>query len=204
MLSLFFILYENILIPVLIVAAVAIAAAVVFFVLRHIRKKSGAAPEKSKKLSKKQIFIQGLQANIDSYSEMFEPVYSVSVGKNKKQEETFAAWNEAVAAGPEEDGGYKALFNKLFGDYAEWGKGKKKVKVKKQNKIYKKKAAALVKYFFKANILRGGEVDETGNETTAEKFGFVGDGSIVTDKVYDVLAPCWTYEDKVVDKGVIR
>ena len=204
MLSLFFILYENILIPVLVVVAVLAAAAIVFFVLRHMRKKSGAAPEQSAKLSKKKLFIQGLQSNIDSYAEMFEPVYSVSVGKNKKQEETFAAWNEAVAAGPDEDGGYKALFTKLFGDYAEWGKGKKKVKVKKQNKLYKKKAGKLVKYFFKANILRGGDVYETGCETTAEKYDFVGDGSIVTDKVYDVLAPCWTYEDKVVDKGVIR
>ena len=204
MLSLFFILFENIIIPVLVIVAVLAAAAIVFFVLRHMRKKGGAAPEKSKKLSKKQIFIQGLQKNIDSYSEMFEPVYSVSVGKNKKQEETFAAWNELVAAAPEDDADYKALFVKYFGDYAEWGKGKKKVKVKKQNKIYKKKAAELVKYFFKANILRGGDVYETGCETTAEKYDFVGDGSIVTDKVYDVLAPCWTYEEKVVDKGVIR
>ena len=204
MLSLFFILFENIIIPVLIVVAVAAAAAIVFFVLRHKRKKSGAAPEKNAKLSKKKTLIGGLQKNIDSYSELFEPVYSVSVGKNKKQEDAFAAWNEAVKAGPEEDGGYKALFNKLFGDYAAWGKGKKKVKVKKQNKIYKKKAKKLVKLFFKADILRGGDVYETGCETTAEKYDFVGDGSILTDKVYDVLAPCWTYKDKVVDKGVIR
>ena len=204
MLSLFFILYENIIIPVLIVVAVLAAAAIVFFVLRHMRKKSGAASEKSAKLSKKKIFIQGLQANIDSYTGMFEPVYSVSVGKNKKQKETFAAWNEAVQSGPDEDGGYKSLFNKLFGDFDAWGRGKKKVKVKKQNKISKKKASELVKYFFKANILRGGDVYETGCETTAERYDFIGDGSIVTDQVYDVLAPCWTYEDKVVDKGVIR
>lgn len=204
MLSLVFILFENIIIPVLIIAAVAIAVAIVLLVRRHKRKKSGAAPEKSGKLSKKKTLIKGLQTNIDSYSEMFEPVYSVSVGKNKKQEETFAAWNEAVKAGPEEDGGYKALFAKLFGGYAEWGKGKKKVKVKKQNKLYKKNANKLVKLFFKANILRGSDVYETGNETTAEKYDFVGDGSIETDKTYEVLAPCWTYEDKIVDKGVIR
>ena len=154
-------------------------------------------------LSTKQTIIAGIQQNIGDFSEMFEPVYSVSVGKANKQEEVFAEWNAKVRDSAE-DNGYKALFDKYFGGYATWGQGKKKVNVKKQNKIYKKKAEKLVKIFFKGNILRGSDVFETGCETTAERYDYVGEGSVETDKQYEVLAPVWMYQDTVVDKGVIR
>lgn len=193
---LFFILFQNIIIPILIGVAIGIAAATAFFIIRARRKKSG-------KVSKKKLLVEGIQANIDDFREWFEPVYSVSVGKNKKQEECFAVWNERVQASAE-DNGYKALFAERFGGYAAWGQGKKKLKVKKQNKLYKKNAKKLVKLFFKADILRGSDIYETGCETTAERYDLVGEGSIETDKSYEVLAPCWTYGDKVVDKGVIR
>ena len=198
----YFTLFQNIIIPVLVCVLAAAAAAAVFFILRARRKK-GTGDAADKKLSKKKTLRQCILTNIDEFSEMFEPVYSVSVGKNKKQTETFASWNEKVLSSPE-DNGYKAIFAKLYGDYDSWGRGKKKVKVKKQNKIYKKKAKKLVKTFFKAGIVRGADVYETGCETTAERYDYVGSGSIETDKTYEVLAPCWTCGDKVVDKGVIR
>ncbi len=193
---LFLIVYQGYLIPLAIGLLCGAAAATVFFIIRSKRKKTGT-------LSKQQIMVQGIQKNIGDFTEMFEPVYSVSVGKNRMQEDIFASWNEKVEASAE-DNGYKALFKELYGDYASWGKGKKKTKEKKANKIYKKKASKLVKTFFKSNILRGADVYETGCETTAEKYVLAGDGSIETDRQYEVLAPCWTYEDKVVDKGVIR
>ncbi len=193
---LFFIFFPGYLIPLIVAVLCGAAAATAFFIVRNKRKKNGT-------LSKKNVLIQGLQANIDDFCEMFEPVYSVSVGKNEKQAETFECWNTAVLNSAE-DNGYKALFAKKFGDYAAWGQGKKKLKVKKANKIYRKKAKKLVKLFFKANILRGADIYETGCETTAERFVLAGDGSIETDRKYEVLAPCWKYGEKVVDKGVIR
>ncbi len=180
----FFMLYENILIPLIIVLACLIAAAVVLLVLRAKRKKGGEAGKKSAK----KVLVEGIQQNIGEFGEMFEPVYSVSVGKNKKQEETFAEWNVRVKASPE-DNGYKALFEKKYGGYADWGRGKKKVKVKKANKIYKKKAKSLVKLFFKGNILRGGEVYETGCETTAENYVYVGYDDVIAGAMHEVHTP---------------
>ena len=189
-------LYRGIIIPVILAALCGAAAATVFFVIRN-KKKGDAKP------SKKQILIQGIRDNIDCFDGMFEPVYLVAEGKNKKQTAVFAAWNEKVQAS-EEDNGYKALFQKQFGSYESWGKGKKKLKVKKANKIYKKKAKKLLKLFKKAGIIRAEDIYEIGSETTAEKYNYIGAESIEADANYDVLAPYWSCGDKIVDKGVIR
>ncbi|MBQ7638279.1 MAG: hypothetical protein IJS90_05220 [Clostridia bacterium] len=192
-----YVLYKGIIIPVVIAALCGAAAAALFFIIRN-KKRGGSA-----KPTKKQLVAQGIQNNIGDFSGLFEPVYSVANGKNKRQQATFAAWNDAVQ-NSEEDNGYKAIFNDYFGDYESWGKGKKKVKVKKQNKIYKKKSKKLLKIFKKGDIVRSSDLYAAGAEDTAEKFSFAGDGSIETDAQYEVLAPCWTYQDKIVDKGVIR
>lgn len=180
----------------LIVALLCGAAAVAaFFIFRYRGK--GTRP------SKNEILAEGLQQNLDDFSNMFEPVFSVAVGKNKKQEDVFSAWNAKVQDSAE-DNGYKAIFVDRFGDYATWGQGKKKFKQKKADKIYKKKARKLLKLFTKANVLRGIDEFETGSETTAERYNFAGEGSIEAEAVYEVLAPCWTYGEKIVDVGVIR
>ena len=196
-----FILYSQ-LIPLIIGICLLAAAIAVLSVLLYKRTRGGKA----------KIIPEGIVANIDDFSEMFEPVWSVKVGKTDKQEETFALWNEKVAASENDENGYKAEFEKRFGDYATWGvkvktkKGQEvvKVKAKKQNKRYHKASKRLVKYFKKANVLRGSDIFVTGDETTAEKYVLVGDASIETDKKYEVLAPYWILGDKVVDKGVIR
>lgn len=191
------IIYGGMLIPLLIVFVLACAAITVFSLIRAGKGGKG----------NKNVLAEGIKENADDFTEMFEPVYSVSIGKHDKQEEIFALWNQKVAES-ENDNGYKAVFEKKFGDYATWGvketKKGAKVKEKKQNKLYKKAAKKLVKIFFKAGIVRGHEIFATGNETTAEKYELVGAGSIETERKYEVLAPFWSLKDKIVDKGVIR
>ena len=92
--------------------------------------------------SKTMILADGIRVNATEFSEMYEAMYSVSIGKNQKQQEVFAAWNERVNACPE-DNGFKSVFAEQFGNYSQWGvKGKKKpkFKAKKANKIFCKKA----------------------------------------------------------------
>ena len=191
-----FMFYPQLIISIVIGVAIGVAAATLFFVLRSKRKGGG-------KLSKKQTIAQGIKANLADFNGMFEPMYSVSVGKNKNQKAVFAAWNDAVQASAE-DNGYKALFNEQYGDYIAWGQKKKKFKEKKANKLFKKKAAKLVKTFFKGGILRGSDIYETGSETTAERYDFAGAGSVEADAVYEVLSPCWMCGDQIANKGVIR
>ena len=196
-----FILYSQ-LIPLIVVIALLAAAIVVLSVLLYKRSKGG----------KTKIVPAGIAVNIDDFREMFEPVWSVSIGKADKQEETLEAWCEAVAASENDESGYKAEFEKRFGGYRSWGvkvktkKGEEKIKVKekKRNKRYRKAAKKLVKYFKQAGVIRGHDIFVTGDETTAEKYVLVGDGSIEAEKKYEVLAPFWCLEEKVVDKGVIR
>ena len=190
-----FIAFPGFVIFLIIAILCGAAAAAVFFIFRY--KGKGTRP------SKNEILAEGIQQNLDDFSGMFEPVFSVAMGKNKKQEEVFTAWNAKVQDSAE-DNGYKAIFIEKFGDYATWGQGKKKFNQKKADKIYQKKAKKLVKLFDKANILRGFEIFETGTEITAERYTYAGENSIETDAVYEVLAPCWTYGEKIVDKGVIR
>ena len=164
-----------------------------------------AGAGRKKGSGKNTILADGIRVNALEFSEMYEAVYSISAGKNQKQTEVFAAWNDAVKACPE-DNGFKAVFASKFGGYDDWGrKGKKrKLKEKKANKIFKKKAKKLVKIFFKAGIIREHDVFIKGDERTAEKYEMAGGGIIEDGVDYEVLAPYWHIGETVVDKGAVR
>ena len=155
--------------------------------------------------SKSDVLADGIRVNATEFSEMYEAMYSVSIGKNQKQQEVFAAWNERVNACPE-DNGFKAVFADKFGGYADWGKKgkKKKLKEKKANKIYAKKAKKLVKMFFKAGVIREHDVFITGDAEMSGKYELAGGGEIEDGITYEVLAPYWHIADTVVDKGAVR
>lgn len=171
----------------------AVGAAITYFCTRG---KGG------KKEGSKYSIADGIRDNALAFSEMYEPVYSVSAGKTAKQEEAIAAWCDAVAECDNEE--FRQAFAAKFGDYASWGVNKKgKVNTKKVNKIYAKKSRTLVKYFFKAGIIRESDINVVADETTAEKYDIVGD-AIETGATYEVLAPYWHLSDDVVDKGVIK
>lgn len=175
-------------------AAIGAGIAALIFGLKF--KKGGSSG------SEKGSIVNGIRDNALAFSKMYEPVYSVSAGKNAKQEEIFAAWNAAVDTC--EDEAFKKAFAEKFGDYARWGVSKKgKVNAKKVNKTYIKKARALVKCFFKVGIIRESDVYVVADETTAEKYEIVG-GAIEAGTTYDVLAPYWHLSNDIVDKGVIR
>ncbi len=175
-------------------AAIGAGIAALIFGLKA-KKSGGEGTDKGS-------IVDGIRDNALTFSEMYETVYSVSAGKNAKQEEVFAAWNAAVEGC--EDEAFKKAFAEKFGDYASWGVSKKgKVNAKKVNKTYIKKARALVKCFFKAGIVRESDVNVVADETTAEKYEIVG-GAIEAGNTYDVLAPYWHLSNDIVDKGVIR
>lgn len=169
----------------------AVGAILVFLFLR-----------KSLKKGSKEIIVNGIRDNALNFGEMYEAVYSVSAGKNAKQTEVFAAWNDAVADCEDEE--FKKAFSEKFGSYVAWGVNKKgKVNIRKADKAYASKSRALVKIFFKAGIIRESEISVVADELTAEKYEIVGD-AIETDAIYEVLAPYWHLGDDIVDKGVIR
>lgn len=179
------------------VALIAVIAAVAGFFFGKMTSRKGSGKSNSP-------IVNGIRDNALSFSEMYEPVYTVSSGKPAKQEELFASWNAAVAGCENEE--FTKAFAEKFGDFEKWGrkrKGKGKLNTRKANKIYCKKARQLVKCFFKAGIIRERDVNIVADETTAEKFEIVG-GAIEEGKTYDVLAPYWHLSDDVVDKGVIR
>ena len=159
---------------------------------------------KDKTKSKVNPIQTGLRENAASFAGMYEPVFAVCVGKNQKQEDVFAAWNTHVTGC--EDEAFKLLFAKEFGDYEKWGKKGKKQKLneKKADKIYKKKAAKLVKYFTKAGIRRETETFIVGKEGDDVMYELAGGGQIQPGVTYEVLAPYWRYGDTVLDKGAVR
>lgn len=180
----------------IVILAAAIGAGIAFLVLRTKGGVAGSDENGKFRLP------DGIKDNALAFSEMYEPMYSVSAGKTAKQEEVFAAWNEAVEGCGDEE--FAKAFADKFGDYSSWGVTKKgQFKVKTANKIYSKKSRKLVKYFFKAGIVREGDITVCADETTAEKYEIVG-GSIVAGNTYEVLAPYWHLGNDIVDKGVIR
>lgn len=179
------------------ILSAAIGAAISLVVFSKLKKGGGEKTPKNKSA-----IVDGIRDNALNFSEMYEPVYSVTAGKNTKQEEIFAVWNAAVEDCEDEE--FKKAFAEKYGDYTSWGVSKKgKVNTKKLNKAYAKKARALVKTFFKAGIIREHDIDVVADETTAEKYEIVG-GAIEAGNTYDVLAPYWHLSNDVVDKGVIR
>lgn len=155
--------------------------------------------------SKKDVLADGIRVNAAEFSEMYEAMYSVSIGKNQKQQEVFAAWNDRVNTCPE-DNGFKAVFADQFGGYADWGKKgkKKKFKEKKADKIFAKKAKKLVKVFGKAGVIREHDVFITGDASMAAKYELAGGGEIEDGITYEVLAPYWHVGETVVDRGAVR
>ena len=153
--------------------------------------------------SKKNLLLSGLRENATVFEGMYEPVYSISVGKHQMQQEVFAAWNERVNA-LEEAADFKAVFNEKFGKYYDWGRKKDKLKEKKANKIFSKKAKKLVKLFFKAGIIRGHDVFIVGDEKNVDCYELAGGGDVQPGITYEVLAPYWYLGETVLDKGAAR
>lgn len=153
--------------------------------------------------SRKNLLVAGLRANAQQFEGMYEPVYSVSVGKHQMQQVVFAAWNERVNE-CEDDTGFKAVFADAFGSYYSWGRKKDKIKTKKANKKFGRKAKKLVKLFFKAGIIRESEVFIVGDDKNAECYDIAGGGGVQPGITYEVLAPYWHLGETVLDKGAAR
>lgn len=190
--------YTDIIWISLLSGVVGAAIVLAFFLIRN-KKNGGEASEGGKS---KNVIVDGIRNSASDFAEMYEPVYAVSIGKNQKQEAIFEAWNQVVSASEDDD--FKKAFADEFGGYAAWGVSKKgKTNEKKANKEYIKKASKLVKYFFKAGVVREHDTFVTADEFTAERYELVGEG-IEAGATYDVLAPYWHLGDDIVDKGVIR
>ena len=177
--------------------AVGAGGATLFFLLTRKKEKGEAAPRTDPMLT-------GLRENADRFTGMYEPMFSICVGKHQKQADVFAAWNGRVNEC--EDEAFKAVFATKFGDYGDWGvKGKKrKLKQKKADKIYAKKAGKLVRYFTKAGILREVETFIEGKEGDGALYELAGGGEVQPGVTYEVLAPYWHFGDTVLDKGAVR
>ena len=173
--------------------ALGVGAAALFTVLANRRNPN----------SRKNLLVAGLRANAQQFEGMYEPVHAITAGKHQMQQEVFAAWNERVSE-CEDDTGFKAVFADAFGSYYSWGRKKDKIKVKKANKKFGKKAKKLVKLFYKAGIIRENEIFILGDERNAACYEVVGGGSVQPGIAYEVLAPFWHLGDVVLDKGAAR
>lgn len=174
--------------------ALGAGAATLFFFLMNRRKPN----------AKKNVLVEGLRENAQRFEGMYEPVYSIAVGKHEMQQQVFAAWNESVSACEDDDAGFREAFANKFGDYYKWGQKKKKVKIKKANKIYNKKANQLVKLFFRAGIIREHDKFIVGDEKNAACYEIVGGGNVEPGISYEVLAPYWHLGETVLDQGAVR
>ena len=175
--------------------AAGIILAVVFG-MRYKRALNGEFPDNV-------TLARGIGQNAEAFEGLYEPVYQISLGETENREETFAAWNERVAASEMSDD-CKRIFAEQFGDYADWGRRGKKIRKRKSKKIYTKKAEKLVKLFDKANVVRSADIFEKSGETTAERYALASGEAILLDTRYFVASPCWTCGDAVVNKGVIE
>lgn len=63
---------------------------------------------------------------------------------------------------------------------------------KAENKLYVKYAGRLVKYLFKAGIIRDTDTFVAADEKTAETYDVIGDSSLEANFVYDVHVPFWS------------
>ncbi|MBR5409937.1 MAG: hypothetical protein IK104_04630 [Clostridia bacterium] len=178
---LFFPMELKIFLYILLAAAVAVG---VVFLVRWLRRRSVKG------------FAQGIADNIESFYGMFESLETVAEGKTDKQKETIALWDKTIHASENNESGYKELYDKRFGDYVRWDKD--------EDWRYRDVAKTLVRAAAQAGVKRSADVFVEGNEQTAERYVLPGDGVIYYDKKYQVLAPCWIFNDEVVDKGVIR
>ena len=146
------------------------------------------------KPSVKNNIIIGIRDNASDFAELYEPTYALACGRTNKKDAVFDAWNEIISTG-EYTKEFKESFAKKFGNTAKW-KGK--------DKKFIKNADELVKYIFKAGVVRTDDIEIKANETTAEKYDITGGVSIEADTVYEVLAPYWYKDDQIFVKGVLR
>lgn len=166
-----------------------IGAGAVFAYFSFFKKKDTADVKQEKAPKSADVIVGGIAENAEAFSEMYEPLWSVANGSLSKKEAIFDQWN-----GVAETVGFGEAFNEKFGGREKWAKGDQ----------WAKKANELVKYIFKAGVIRSTEVSVVGDDTTAEKYVYAGSASIEAGTEYDVLAPYWELNGTIVDKGVIR
>ena len=190
----FYIFYSNVIWGCIISALCGAGAVTAFFLLRGNKGSRAKKTIDDAKPSAKKDIIIGLRDNCDYFADLYEPVYAVACGSTGRMTAVFDVWNTRVATS-ETSTAFKMAFAAEFGDTASFkGKPKKFIKAAKK----------LVKYAFKAGILRDDAANVECDNTTAEKYDIAGIATFEPGRNYDVLAPYWYLGEEVVSKGVIR
>lgn len=169
------------------VIAFAVGATGAFF---YLRKKGVVTISKAAAEPTDPIVI-GLRENAALFGQLYEAIYLVSKQKSAKIITSFAAWNNRIDT-LDDDSEFVIAFREQYGDFEEW-KDKKAIK----------KAGKLVKAFKKAGIKRDKAVSVFAEDDFAEKYNIIG-GIVEESEELDVLAPFWTFDGEVIEKGVAR
>lgn len=184
---LFYLLYSNVIWACVISAIVAAAAVTAYFLFFRKGKKS---PEDMKPSEKTEI-IMGLNNNASLFADLYEPLFVLASGKTARKDWVLDSWNMRVNS-LEGNDAFKAAFNNKFGDIASY-KGK--------DKNYVRAADKLLKYISKAGVERSDASYVIADQTTAEKYDFIGAGFIAADTAYDVFVPYWSITIKFTDEA---
>lgn len=168
--------------------AAAIGATGAFF---YLRKKGVITVAKAAPAAATDPIVIGLRENAALFGQLYEAMYLVSKGRSAKLRTGFAAWNNRIDT-LDDDSEFVIAFREEFGDYEDW-KDKKAVR----------KAGKLVKAFKKAGIVRSKDVSVFAEDDFAEKYNVVG-GVVEDGEELDVIAPFWSVDGEVIEKGVVR
>ena len=188
-----FLMGPVVLILLLVGLAIGGGAAAAVFIYRN--KKNPNSVENT--------LIRGLKEYAPQFAGLYEPLYSVSLGRTRMQRAVFTVWNQRVAENTD-DKGFQAVFAQQFGGYESWGAGGKYPDRDKMNAIYLKKAKKLVKLCYKAGIVREHDSFIVGNAKNIICYERAGGGPIEPGMNYEVLAPFWHIGNVLLNKGVAK
>lgn len=169
------------------VIAFAVGATGAFF---YLRKKGVITIGKAPAQPTDPIII-GLRENAALFGQLYEAMYLVSRGKSAKVRTSFAAWNNRIDT-LDDDSDFVVAFREEYGDFDEW---KDRKAIKKANK--------LVKTFKKAGVIRDKAVSVFAEEDFTEKYYITG-GIVEEGEELDVLAPYWSCDGEIIEKGIAR
>lgn len=163
-----------------------------------------------------QIISKYMSANIEKYSGLLEPIYTISTGDMTNKNSVFAEWcqrstpkgtdtvpkkSRAIAkcfqrpkqTDKNADENYFDLISNKFADYADWNEQRTKIM-----------AQTIVQALFETGAVRDMHDQLIVDEDTDRCYLPFSGISFQLSQVVRIIRPCWTYKGKILEMGIIK
>lgn len=133
----------------------------------------------------------GIARHAKLYEGLYEGLCQILDREEATDRDTLKEWCERTARLPDE-ADYRAAFAGLF-----------EGAVGLPEEAYREKLRLLLKLISQAGLVRGETGPVTYDASLRKAYVYLGTGAPVEGETYNVVKPCWTAKDEIVEQGIL-